>query len=340
MRTPLLSSSKSSVALLHFVYGEADPQYPETSTPVDIYVNIGVDPVWWEGKKYLPVPNVGVDLPPRSGSLEEDPCVVTLPSTVRQHTTLQSMVRALATPRSPYPVSVTITQLLQSSASAIEPRILYRGKMHTIVRNPQGKKDQISVEFFPDFKMRMEDLTLGRRADATCDAPFGLACGAVTSKIPLFGAGEYYTGVVGPGAPHYQLKRNARIILSLDPDQPRLVTFSIDPAYHASLPAEPLATRTLTQQPSTWWIKSLLCRNGLYIPIAEWRWGDISQPWGLNQFILHRLPPSDWDGASVLLRLDCPRTREACVHRGNEDNFAGLGAEIPAYNPVFEQAES
>lgn len=340
MRPALLSPAKSSTAIVRFTYGEPDLQYPDASNPVEIFASMGLDPVSWEGETYLPVPAMNVDLPTRSGTLEEDICTITLPTTVRQHATMQSMARALASPRAPYPVSVKVTQILQSSPGNVTPLVVYEGKLTNIVRNPKGKRDQVDLEFLPDLKLRMEDLTLGRRADVVCDMPFGLPCGAVTAKIPLFGPGEYYNGFVGPGAPHYNLKRNARILISLDADQPRLVTFQIDPAYHASLPAEPLATRTITQQATTWWIRSLLCRNGLFIPIQEWRWNDPALPWGGNQFILHRLPPKDWDGASVLLRLDCPRTREACVHRGNEDNFNGAGIEIPAYNPVFEQTES
>lgn len=336
MRAALLSPAKTSTAIIRFTYGEADALYPDASNPVDILASMGLDPVSWEGETYLPVPAMNIELPTRSGSLEEDVCTITLPTTVRQHAEMQSMARALASPRAPYPVSVRITQILQSSQGNVTPLVLYDGKLVNIIRNPKGKRDQVDLEFLPDLKLRMEDLTLGLRADAVCSSPFGLACGAITEKMPLFDSGTYYTGAVGPGAAHYAKKRVARVLLTLDPDQPRLVTFDFDPTYHSGSPS----IRTLTQQPTTWWIRSLLCRNGLFIPIQEWRWNDPALPWGGNQFILHRLPPRDWDGASVLLRLDCPRTRDACVHRANEDNFNGSGIEIPAYNPVFEQTES
>jgi hypothetical protein len=82
----------------------------------------------------------------------------------------------------------------------------------------------------------------------------------------------------------------------------------------------------------------MLCRNGLRLPIQEWRW-QYGAAQGSNFFILHRTPPEDWDGESVFLRLDCSRDKQACADRNNSDNFGGLGRDIPAYNPTIDLPE-
>lgn len=334
MTYPFQTAAKFYKTLVLFRYGEHDLLYPESSTPIDIAAAIGNESVTFEGKKYVAVPAIEGDLPARVGGLSEDDCKLQIPTTIRQHPALQAMARALASTRSAYPISVKIVQILHSGISEV-PVVLYRGRLQAVTRNPRGMAGTIEMEFKSDFQSRMDDIALGRRADATCDMPFGEMCGALTtSRMEIFGPGEYYTG----GSGHYKLKRNAWVTVAVDSQFPRRVVLALDASKHASAPAEPNATRTLLNQPPGWWVGSMLCRNGLRISIKEWRW-QYGGAMGSNVFILSRTPPADWDGSSIFLRLDCSRDQQACADRANSDNFGGLGRDIPPYNPTVALPE-
>jgi hypothetical protein len=332
---PFPASTKAYKTLCIFQYGEHDLLYPESSSPITIGASLGTEFVTYEGKQYTPVPAISIDLPERIGGLGEGECKIQIPTTIRQHATMQSMARALAGTRSTYPVSVKVVQIIRSGADREVPMILYRGRMQGVTRNPRGMQDTVEMDFVSDFHSRIEDISLGRRADATCDMPYGQMCGALPSaRMEIFGPGEYYTG----GSGHFKLKRNAWVTLTVDSLHPRRVAFALDAAKHTSAPSEPNRTRTLTNQPVGGGVGGLVCRNGLRLPIQEWRW-QYGAAQGSNFFILHRTPPEDWDGESVFLRLDCSRDKQACADRNNSDNFGGLGRDIPAYNPTIDLPE-
>lgn len=337
MREVLESATKQFKTLLVFRYGEHDLLYPESSTPVDIYVALGNEYITWEGAKAIPVPSISVELPDRDGTLDESECKIQVPLQIRQHAALRSMASSLSSTRTCYPVSVRVIQIVQSSESSPEMvRTLYRGLLQSVTRNPRGLTDVIEMEFKSGFRSRLADIALGRQANASCDLPFGQLCGALsTARMEIFSTGEYYAAF---SSAHRGLKRNAWVTLTVDPLFPRRVTIAMDRSKHTAPPAEPDATRTLLDQPPGWWVGAMLCRNGLRIPVKEWRWA-YGETVGTNVFILQKTPPEDWQGASVLLRLDCSHDYQACSARSNAERFGGLGIEIPSYNPTIEGPE-
>lgn len=79
-----------------------------------------------------------------------------------------------------------------------------------------------------------------------------------------------------------------------------------------------------------YWRAGFIEYDGLKLKIREW---DRATP---TRFQLSRLPPADWNGATVRVVPGCLRTPGACRDWGNEARFLGLGLGMPAYNPVAE----
>lgn len=319
MSFPLLKEFKRSTGLIDIQCG----------TALSITISITPSQVMFDGKTFLSEPRVKVVLPKQTGGLAEEACKISIPREGSQHAGVATLAQLLSTPRALPPTTVRIYNLIRTGPEETQVLYLYEGVLDKDLRNPQGQSGMIEMQFTPEHMLGLEDLTLGRRADATCDLIYGgLGCYADVEK--QLAVAEYYPS-------QFEKIFQAKVICTLDPQSTgRRVTLELDPAVYFSPTPDP---RTLTDHSPKWWNRGWLEREGLRILIADWRW-DFTVGRGSNAFILSRMPPLSWDGAQLTLKPGCQKTPQACAKRLRTEWFGGLGYGIPAYNPVLESSDS
>lgn len=309
---PLILEKKESFPLIEFTFGA-----------MSVYVTTSRSPVSWQGKKFIPEPALEVKLPKQGVTLEEEPCVVTMPTKQSLHPGIQTLSRILSEPRSAPKMIVRVMNLLKATEEEQKILYLYEGTLTQRRRNPKGKPSTLELEFLPELVINLEDITLGRRADPECDWIFGeIGCYVAGKDLPF------------PSGSWYKLVRFAYVIPTFNPYlNSREVTLDMHLPSHPGY-GDNIA---ITSQPKDWWLSAFLTDGYLKIPIQEWRWNSLTDS-GTNIFILNRVPPSSWTEPGVILKLvpDCPKTAQACKDRQAENRFGGLGFGIPPYNPTTD----
>ena len=314
MSFSLLHEHKSSTILVEILFGSSK-----------ILATTGQNRVVWNGGVFLPDPRISIDLPEQSGALDQDFCEITiLEDSV--HPGVASLFQELSEPRAAPPCEISIFNLVTSTQEDTLVEYLYNGVLEKSTRNPSGKLGKMKLSFMPEYLSKLEESSLGRRCDVTCDHIWGsTGCGIDITRF--FDSLSYYPA-------HSAKIRRATVQCSiLSPHSMRTVSLVLDPVAH------PGANQfTITRQPQGWWVRGWLEKDGLRIMIADWRF-DTTTGFGTNIFVLSRVPPSSWQGALVTLVPGCQRTPEACALRNNSSNFGGLGVGIPAYNPTTEEGD-
>jgi len=300
-------AKKQSTVLIKLVAG-----------PLQAHATLNKSPIFFDGQTYTPEPAIDIKLPKQGISLEEEPCIITLPLARTLNTDIRALAEMLGSLRSSPLVKVFITSIRQATKDETVYEHLYAGILDKSRKNPSKKRQQIELEFLPELHYRLEDVSLGRRADPDCDLIFGPQCGIDTSQF--FSGPGPYTGQIRRAWVRYTPSsyRNSR-----------LITINIDSTLMPGVTNDALFT-----QPEGWWVRSFLEADGVRIPIQEWETGT-------HNFVLNRVPPLSWEtpGRAILLVPGCPRTAVACTQRNNLNNFGGLGFGIPAYNPTLEVRE-
>lgn len=301
-------AKKQSTVLIKLVAG-----------PLQAHATLNKSPIFFDGQTYTPEPAIDIKLPKQGISLEEEPCIITLPLARTLNTDIRTIAEMLGSMRSSPLVKVFITSIRQATKDETVYEHLYAGVLDKSRKNPSKKRQQIELEFLPELHYRLEDVSLGRRADPDCDLIFGgPGCGVDTSQF-FSGAGPYANQI-----------RRAWVNLSFQPYRnARMVSATINSSLMPGV-----TNAAITSQPEGWWIRSFLEADGVRVPIQEWQAGT-------NSFVLNRVPPLSWEtpGRSILLVPGCPRSAQACTDRNNINNFGGLGFGIPAYNPTIEVRE-
>ncbi len=311
---PLIREQKHSTPLVEIYMGS-----------LSVFVTTSKSPVEWGGNRYLPEPALDVDLPKQSGALAEEVCTVTLPRS-SLHAGVAAVAEVFGTPRSAPPTRVRVIELLQSAAEETTPVFLYDGIVDRSTRNPENVAGIVKLEIQPEWRLQLGDITLGRRADATCDHVWGgLGCGVDTDIFWSLADAANQLAV-----------RKVNVTCMPHPEAAaRQVDLFINPTLH------PGGTQAaITRHPVGWWKGGFLEKDGLRIAIADWKWNTLTNH-GTSTFVLNRIPPKSWDGAEMVLHPGCSRTPEACTQRqGNTLAFGGLGWGIPAYNPTIDRSGS
>lgn len=310
-----LRERKKSLALVELTVG--------TSV---IRTTLSKSPVFWDGHQWWPEPAVDIKLPKQSGGMSEDPCVVTLPLNRPLHPPLQAAAIAFSKPRSAPDTRIRVINLLQASEEDQTPVYLYEGILDRVRRNPQGKKSQLEMEFQTELRYQLKEISLGRRADPECDHIYGKN-GCFVNNSQFFTLSDNWPN-------NYKKIRRAWVRGSIDTATfSRKITLSFDSTLHPGMDS-----RTISDQPRGWWIRSYLEKDTVRIPIQEWFWNETGNT-GTMQFVLNRIPPEGWHNGLLMLVHGCPQTPEACKDRNPGISplpFGGLGYGIPAYNPIFE----
>lgn len=320
----LFRERKESFPLIKIVYGTKPP----------ICVTTSKSPKFWEGNEYKPEPAVEIDIPENTGGLTEEPCKVSLPLTRGLHLELQEIALLLSKPRAAPKVTIHINNLFVANADEQEIEYLYEGQLDRVIRNPEGKKNSLDLEFQTEFRHQLKEISLGRRCDPECDLVFGSGTGCKAVIEDLSPANYYPNNTYAGGAKgHIRRMWVGGSFYSVQTS--REVTLTLDPTMHPG--GGGTFQLTLTRMPRNWWVGGFLEKDGVRIRIQEWKWNeDLNQ--GTNIFVLNRVPPEDWEGALLLLTPDCLRSLEACNQRNQGNVFGGLGYGIPAFNPTLEVA--
>lgn len=310
---PLIKEFKKSTPLIEILCG----------TAISVYITTGKNPVNWDGKVWFPEPAIKVELPKQSGTLSQDPCEVTLPRLNSQHPGVMTLAALLSSPRTIPTMTIRVINLIESSTEELLPVYLYEGVANASFRNAQKQQGTVKMSFLPEHLLLLEQSTLGRRADASCDFVYG-GLGCFVDVQTFFEATSYW--------PTQDRKiRKAHVTATVfNIQSKRELTVFLDPVFHPGADQ-----RTLTQQPKGWWVRGFFEKDGLRIGISDWKFNDTAGV-GTNIFILNRIPPADWNGAQLVLHPGCQRTPQACADRNNSERFGGLGYGIPAYNPIME----
>lgn len=291
-------------------------------TALTAYATTSKSRVIWEGKVWTPEPTIHIDLPEQAASVTSETCKVRLPLVGSQHPGVLSIARVLSVPRTSPPVSCRIINLIESDVDHVTPVYLYNGVLDKSTRNPQGQSGFVELDIVPEFMMQLAEATLGMRADPSCGWSYG-GPGCWHPDTDKFLTPADYAAPL--------LVRKINVVCTVDPQlSSRKVTLAVDTVLH------PGATNSvITSRPHEWWKRGFLAKDGLRISIADWRYFILGG--GVHTFILNRIPPESWQGASVVLHPGCPRTPAACAERNNSENYGGIGYGIPAYNPVLER---
>lgn len=323
----IIRAFKEAKTLIHFSYGES----------VNVYATTWKSPVFFKGNEHRPEPGIEISLPKQSGGINEEPCNIILPLTRSSvHPELHAMAMEIYSPRAVPRTQVRIYQQIQAGS---EQRIayLYEGLMERSISNPGGRTGVVELSFASELTYGLDKISLGRRCDPECDVRFGGAgcLHPAGSRFQVANSLQYYPNQI-PSSPGGV--RSMWVIAVIDPQNPRKLTVSLDPAVHPTPnPAPPAGFRTLTisEMEEGYWIGSFFIdiESGLSIPIQTWEQGTA-------EFILSQLPPKIWDGKSLLLKVDCAKTRKACEQRHWSDKFNGLGYGIPDYNPAIDVPNS
>lgn len=296
---------------------ESVPLIRLTMGPYSAFATLSKSPVFFSGDTYIPEPAVDVKLPKQGISLEEEPCVVTLPLDRNLNPGVKTVAGILAQPRSTPICRIQVIQLKKASADEQIVEYLYSGILDKSRRNPSGRRNVIELEFLTELHYRLEDISLGRRADPTCDAIYGPSdlCGIDNTQF-----------FASPGPWVQQIRRAWVTATFASYRNSRKLTLSIDTT---AMPG--VTNAAIYDQPKDWWVRSYLEADGVRVPIQEWAAGT-------TDVVLNRLPPLSWEspGKRMLLVHGCPKTPEACALRNNINRFGGLGYGIPAYNPTLE----
>ena len=263
----LTLEKKESIPLIEFQFGS-----------MSVYVTTSRSVINWQGRKYIPEPALEVKLPKQGITLEEEPCVVTLPTRQSQHPGVSMLALILAQTRAAPPLTMKVMSLLKASEDVQEVIYLYEGTLDKRRRNPKGKQSCIELEFLPELIANLDDITLGRRADPECDWIFGeVGCYVQGKNDPFTPAGSYSRVVrFAYVTANFSAIANSR---------------EVDLTLHQ--PSHPGITNNdpITSQPIDWWLMAFLTDGYTRIPIQEWRWNSISQT-ATNTFVLNRVPPS------------------------------------------------
>lgn len=90
---------------------------------------------------------------------------------------------------------------------------------------------------------------------------------------------------------------------------------------------------TISSQADRFYHRGFVQRQGLNLGIREWR---SASP---LVFQLAKQAPDYWIGQTISVVVGCDKSIETCRTRfSNEENFAGAGFAMPAYNPNVEDA--
>lgn len=305
-----------TVLTLHRWFKQSIPLIRIDMSSLQAFSTLDKSKVLYDGHLYSPEPAIDVKLPKQGISIDEEPCIVTLPTQRLLNPENIPIVEILSQARSTPAVRIQVKVIKKASQDQQILEHLYDGVLDKSRRNPSGNKGVIELEFLPDWQFRLEDISLGRRCDPTCDVIFGkTGCRVDTS--------QYFTS---PG-PWFKLVRRATVTATFASYRnSRNVTLAIDAA---SMPG--VGQDAIYNQPKDWWVRSYLEADSVRIPVQEWTQGT-------SDFILNRIPPLSWEtpGKKLTLVPGCPKTPQACADRNNSERFGGLGFGIPAYNPTLE----
>ena len=140
---------------------------------------------------------------------------------------------------------------------------------------------------------------------ARLDTPLGIPC---THQCPwtLFGAGCGLDPVL------------YRVPLLVTDVEGKDVTVSADPS-----------------KDDHWFTRGVASALGVSLTVREWR---SATP---TVFRMIRRAPLDWIGQSVQFHAGCDKSDTMCdVKFGNKRKWGGIGKGIPAYHPLYEEAQS
>lgn len=313
MSFELIKPFKEARTLVRFQFG-----------PSTIHATTWKTDLTFDGDVYYSEPGIEIKMPVQSGGLNEDFMVMELSrNRSKVHTGLHTMVTQLASPRAVPKLEVEIFQHIVDGDQQ-RTVYLYEGTLERSRVNPEGRAGILALEFATELRSGLDRVTLGRRCDPECDAVFGgSGCGHPNG----FGIGQFDASTFFPN--QYRATRSAWVTCDFDPTNPRKVfLYSLSPTVYPTATQSELEN-TWSAQPPGWWIGSFLKKGGVTIPIQAWQQ---SQPW----VVLNRLPPKTWDGSTVFLQLDCPRSAAQCNLRNWQNRFNGMGYGIPAYNPALD----
>lgn len=158
MNSPALSApAKTTRILLRFTHGGLPPVLYTTWT----------DPVVWIGERYEPTPSIEVEIPANTIAIKEEPLVLTMPIDAWTDRLSSGYPHAL--------VSVDLIELVETDQHKSH-RVLFRGQVNSVVRNPKGNPGAVKIEA-QNLKARL-DVSLGMQTLNECGNIFGDAgCG-------------------------------------------------------------------------------------------------------------------------------------------------------------------
>lgn len=273
---------------------------------VEAYTDWGSD-VSFEGLEYSSELGLKVTLPDNVGTLERRFCDIQIPLEASSVLLPQSI---RSTPHSQ--IEVAVTEIIRPHVPGPAQNILHSflGKVERVVKNPTGIKSMVRLRC-TSLKSQIKDVSLGVTCNHQCVNRLGdSGCTVDMGTIPK------------------------RISATLTSILRQKITVT-DAAVSSGLG-------------DRFYHRGYVARRGLHIGIQEWR-DEVNGT--KNEFFLVRQPPPEWENQTVTIFAGCDKTIETCRARftpgsggvpanttGNESNFKGLGYNMPAYNPQFEDA--
>lgn len=318
-----LPNKMSSVCVVFAIGDQAYPTFLRL-TDSSSRVFVGSD-------AYEPEPGVGFNLEDQTGSMDEKPFRITLPTT-RPESPAFPLAESLSRAEPYPPVSCSILQVFRAlDGSQEEVVYLAEGSLASSVSNPDGKEGLVELEFVPA-KAQLKNIKLGIPANPTCGWTYGRSGCYKDIYQPLTPA-DYFPSHYLPGG--FPKIRVMSVELTFqEARRSQAVSLALSRTQHVGADL-----RTLTDMPRGWWIGAYLSRGGLSIPIRDWWWSPATA--GTSLFVLGKVAPSSWEyvGASdnfLTLVPGCSKTKQACNLRQNTLRWSAFGYAIPAYNPLLD----
>lgn len=291
------------------------------------------------GHEYLSEPAFAGELETQTGAIEDKPTRILLPVNRGMQPEIDFFVETLASPAPVENIRMRMFEVTKSlDGTAVEILHLAEGQIESSRLNPEGKKNILELSFVPS-KSTLKDIPLGIPANASCGFTYG-AAGCMLDIFTLYDGTSYFPNNLAAGKPKiraawvevrsFYLAQNARS---------QVVNLTLSPFMHAGG-----NQNTILTLPRGWWLGSYLTRNGLSIPVRDW-WYNLTAGIGTNTFVLGKIPPTSWlynsvppPGPVCKLIPGCSKTHQACDLRNNLVNWGGFGHAIPAYNPLYDEA--
>ena len=250
------------------------------------------------GENWLSTPTLDVKWPKNTGTLEAKGAIITVPSNANaMMSTLVELLLADGTPTAA--VDVEIREVIKPVVIGDQATELvpFVGRVLRAVRNANGRNNQVRFEV--------------QSVKARLNIPLGLPCNH-HCVWQFMGKGCSVQGGAGQRGPQLASEQKVAQGLSISG---KTLTLNVDPG--------------LTGTKSFRF--GYVLKHGVRIGIQDW------DPLDPTKLILRQQAPASWIGVNLFLIPGCNKTVEGCrADWNNEDNFAGLGYSLPAYNPMFE----